>query len=80
MFAFCLIEPTSTIYIFFAIPMPAWLFAILYTGYSTVAMRRANDNIGHEAHLAGALAGVVATIVAVPGAVSVFRAIGIPFP
>jgi len=79
-FAFCLAEPTSLIYIFFAIPIPAWLYAILFTAYSTYAMRRANDNIGHEAHLAGALAGIVATVIAVPGIVTIFQRIGIPFP
>lgn len=79
-FAFCLIAPTSTLYIFFAIPMPAWLFALVFTGYSIFAMRRVNDNIGHEAHLAGALAGSITTIIVAPSVVTLFHDIGIPFP
>lgn len=43
----------------FPFPMPAWLFGILFIGYSHYASRNAKDNIGHEAHLWGAIAGVV---------------------
>lgn len=80
LFAFCIAEPTRLLLIFFAIPMPAWLFAILYTAYSIYAMRKAKDNIGHEAHLAGALAGIATTIVVAPEMVNAFHLLGIPFP
>jgi hypothetical protein len=36
--------------IFFIIPMPAYLFGILYLLYSIYGMRAKNDNIGHTAH------------------------------
>lgn len=72
-FAFVLAYPMATFRVFFAIPMPAWLYAILYTGYSIYAMRNINDNIGHEAHLAGALGGIVSTLIIAPGMVSFFR-------
>lgn len=69
-FAYCLADPTALFYVMFAIPMPAWLFAILYVAYSVYAMRNVDDNIGHEAHLAGALGGVVATFLVAPSIVS----------
>jgi membrane associated rhomboid family serine protease len=72
-FSFCLAYPTAMFRVFFAIPMPAWLFAILYVGYSIYAMRNVNDNIGHEAHLAGALGGVLSTFIIAPGIVSFLR-------
>ncbi len=79
-FAFCIIAPTATLHVFYAIPMPAWLFGILFTAYSLFAMRRVNDNIGHEAHLAGGIAGIVTTILVAPQTVTLFRDVGIPFP
>ncbi|MEM6633176.1 MAG: rhomboid family intramembrane serine protease [Bacteroidota bacterium] len=59
-------RPDLELLLFFAIPMPGWLFAILYIGYSQYASRKANDNIGHEAHLWGALAGIVLTLIIRP--------------
>lgn len=67
-FSFCLFNPMATFYVFFAIPMPAFLFAILYVFYSAFAMRRQQDNIGHEAHLAGAFAGLISTLLLSPDA------------
>jgi len=53
--------PSMELRIFFAIPMTGWLFAILYIGYSYYAERnrRDGDNIAHDAHLWGAVSGVV---------------------
>lgn len=50
------------IMMFLPIPIPGWLFAILYMGYSHYASRNSNDNIGHEAHLWGAIAGIVLSL------------------
>lgn len=79
-FAYCMAHPTARFYLFMAIPMPAWVFAILYTGYSVYAMRKVDDNIGHEAHLAGALGGIVAMVASAPSTVTIFQLIGIDFP
>jgi len=56
---FCLIIffPKMQLLVFF-VPMPAWLFAILYTLYSLYAGQRGGDGIDHWAHLGGAAAGV----------------------
>jgi membrane associated rhomboid family serine protease len=51
--------PLSTILLFFALPMPFILFAVLYIGWSAwAASTRVRDGIGHAAHLGGALMGV----------------------
>ncbi len=72
-FAFCLFDPMAELRVMFAIPMPAIVFAGLYTAYSIYAMRNIDDNIGHEAHLAGALGGVIATFIAAPSIVWFLR-------
>jgi membrane associated rhomboid family serine protease len=73
LFSFCLFYPTAILRLFFFIPMPAFLFAILYVVYSIYAMRGRNDNIGHEAHLAGALTGIVLTLILVPEVIESIR-------
>ena len=47
------------IMLFLPIPIPGWLFGILFVAYSHYASRNSKDNIGHEAHLWGAIVGLV---------------------
>ncbi|MCB1179235.1 MAG: rhomboid family intramembrane serine protease [Leptospiraceae bacterium] len=60
-FASILSTYPSTITIFspFPISMPDWVFAYLYLGLSFFAMRRINNGIGHDAHLGGAISGII---------------------
>lgn len=44
--------------LFVPIPMPAWLFGCLFIVYSVVFASKGVDNVGHEAHLGGMLAGM----------------------
>lgn len=82
-FAFCLFAPFAKLYIFFAIPMPAIVFAVLYVVGSIYAMKQAREGgavggIAHEAHLGGAIGGLILTILLEPMALSVFlRQIGV---
>ncbi len=72
LFSFCLFAPFTLVYVFFAIPVPALLYAVLFVLYSLYGMRAQNDNIGHDAHLFGALSGLVITIILFPFALSYF--------
>ena len=60
--AFCLVKPTALLYLFFAIPIPAFVFAIGYLAYSTLAMG-SGGRVAHEAHLGGAVGGLLLGIV-----------------
>lgn len=56
------IFPSIGIYFFFIpIPIPGYIFGLLYFGYSVYMMLnpQQNDNIGHAAHLGGAFFGLV---------------------
>ena len=58
--------PEMELRLLFAIPIPAWVFGILYLGYSVYGMRTNLGNIGHSAHLGGAIVGMLATVIYYP--------------
>ena len=58
LFAFILLQPWSLIFVFF-LPMPAILYAVIYVGYSFWADRQGHGNVNHNAHLSGAVYGVL---------------------
>ena len=60
-----LLNPDMTLF-FFVLPMPGYLFGLGYLFYSIYSMKKVNDNIGHEAHLGGAIAGFFSTILIAP--------------
>jgi membrane associated rhomboid family serine protease len=64
-YASILLNPSMTLFLFI-IPMPGYLFGIGYLFYSIYSMKQRNDNIGHEAHLGGAIAGFFTTILISP--------------
>lgn len=73
LFAFILLDPWSGIYLFLIpIPIPAFLFAALYVGYSIWMDKRGGDNVNHSAHLYGAAYGVMFTLIMEPRAAAVF--------
>jgi membrane associated rhomboid family serine protease len=61
-FAAIVFNPWSSIYIFGAIKISAFVYAFLYIWYSIYMARRGGDNINHDAHLWGALFGLGFTI------------------
>ena len=65
---FALFAPFASI-IVFILPMPAIIFAALYIGWSAYAAGRIQDGVGHEAHLGGALMGLVLTCLLWPDAI-----------
>ena len=62
-----LLRPDMMLGLFFIIPIPAYVFGIGYLLYSIYAMKKRQDNIGHDAHFGGAMGGYFLTIVLQPG-------------
>lgn len=46
--------------------IPAWLYGLIYIAFTMWAIRSGRDNIGHEAHLGGALIGMLLAILMRP--------------
>jgi membrane associated rhomboid family serine protease len=58
LFACILLDPAIGIAMFFIpIPIPGFIFGILYIWYSSYMDKHGQDNIGHSAHLFGAIFG-----------------------
>ena len=76
LFAYIMYFPTTELIILpIPIPIPAWLFAIGYVGYSYWASIHSQGRINHDAHLCGAISGLVFVGVIDPGAFARFLAI-----
>ena len=54
------------IFLYFPIPIPAPLFAVIYLVYSYWSSGRARDRINHDAHIFGALTGLAFAAVTAP--------------
>ncbi|SMO71610.1 rhomboid family intramembrane serine protease [Fodinibius sediminis] len=67
LFAFIFLFPMESIYLLLIpIPIPAFVFAIAYLLYSMYASKQERGKINHEAHVAGALWGIIYLVVFVP--------------
>lgn len=76
LFAFIFLFPMERIGILFIpVPMPAFVFAILYLLYSMYQSKQARGKINHEAHVAGAIWGIVYLLVFVPNTITHFLSI-----
>ncbi|MEN2992742.1 MAG: rhomboid family intramembrane serine protease [Bacteroidia bacterium] len=58
LFAYILNYPWATLLLFGLLPLPAWVFALLYVGYSLYAALQERSFVNHWAHLGGALGGL----------------------
>jgi membrane associated rhomboid family serine protease len=62
LFAHILMKPTSSVYfMLIPIPIPAYVFGILYLFYSWYMDKRGGDNVAHDAHFYGAVFGILFT-------------------
>ena len=68
-YAAILLYPEMNLYLFFALPIPGYIFGIGYLLYSIYGMKAKNDNIGHTAHFGGAIGGFAITLSRVPAIV-----------
>ncbi|MGD0999665.1 MAG: rhomboid family intramembrane serine protease [Candidatus Brocadiia bacterium] len=71
-FSFILYAPKDTILIFGVIPMPAWLFGIVFVAYSYYSARFRQTRVNHAAHLWGAVSGLALTLILAPAACKSF--------
>ena len=72
-FTFILFNPWGGIgFIFIPIPIPAFVFGILYLIYSAYMAKRNSDNIGHDAHFAGAIFGFIFPLILKPSLITNF--------
>jgi len=71
-FIYVLFMPWNMLYLYGILPIPAIVGAVAYAVYSSWASKNRNDNIGHDAHLYGALFGVVFTVIVYPRSLSIF--------
>ncbi len=58
-YACILFFPLEPIYIFAALPIPSWLYGILYLAYESYAHKNVNDNVAHDVHFSGAIYGIL---------------------
>lgn len=72
LFAVILIDPLMELRLFFALPINSLLFGVLYLGYTYYMSKRGNDHINHDAHLWGALGGMLLLIAFQPSVVVSF--------
>lgn len=67
-----LFAPWHWILLYAIIPIPYIIAGVAYVIYSSWASKNRNDNIGHDAHLYGALFGVLFTLVTIPEVFRIF--------
>ncbi len=71
-FASIFFEPYSPILLFAIIPIPGIVFGAVYLGYSAYMSRKQVDNIGHDAHLWGAIYGLLFPVITRPELINLF--------
>lgn len=74
LFAAILFAPTMTISLYFFIKMKAFIFGILFLGYSYYEARKGTSYVNHSAHMVGAIFGMLFMAVVYPAAVPGFFA------
>jgi membrane associated rhomboid family serine protease len=71
-FAFIIFQPLQSICIYIALCMPGFILGSLYIIFSWYQGRKSNDNINHDAHLYGALFGLIFCVVLYPASIPNF--------
>lgn len=66
LFANILLQPFNNLYLFGAIPIPGIVFGVAYLWYSHYMGKKGIDNIGHDAHIWGAIGGMIILVAVKP--------------
>jgi membrane associated rhomboid family serine protease len=67
-FSYIMFYPLNGMYLMMIpIAIPAVVFGVLYLIYCSYASKRQLGNINHDAHLFGAISGIMITIILIPG-------------
>ena len=66
--SFILLHPDTTLLLFFIIPVPAVLAGVLFFWYESRMSQRSGTRVAHDAHLGGAIVGLLWTLIAKPNA------------
>lgn len=67
LFAFILWDPTQSLYLMFIpIPIPAYVFGPLYLAFEYYSMRKGKTGIAHDAHIGGAIFGILFVLLIAP--------------
>lgn len=70
LFAWVLLFPGGSLFLLFIpIPIPGMVYALGYLAYSFIAMKKGMGNVGHDAHIGGSIAGLLAAAILRPSAV-----------
>ncbi len=70
-YAAIMLNPGMNLYLFFIpIPIPAYIFGVGYLLYSMFGMKNQWGNIGHSAHIGGAIGGFIFTLILYPSVLS----------
>lgn len=70
LFSYIFIFPTEKIIIvLLPIPIPAWIFGLAFLAYSVYESKAMRNNVNHEAHIAGAVWGILYLLLFVPNSI-----------
>lgn len=76
LFAFIAMHPTEKLMLFLLpIPIPAYIFGPLYLLIEYYAFRKGNTGIAHDAHISGALTGILFVFLFIPGYAQFFASL-----
>jgi len=71
-FVFIILQPLQSICLYFALCMPGFVFGAGYMAYTYYQGRKSNDNINHDAHLYGAVYGLLFCAAVYPASLPMF--------
>lgn len=71
-FVFIILQPVQSICLYFSLCMPGFIYGVGYMAYTYYQGRNSNDNVNHDAHLYGALYGLLFCAIAYPTSFPLF--------